>query len=108
MRALMTGLALAATVGSCSRSPQSVNVQVIQSSTDSGITTVAPPSQPDAVRVYSEKTEVERLLYRASELRQKGQFESALAHVDQALGIDPNSPSAAAMKIQLEEIIKRI
>jgi hypothetical protein len=57
---------------------------------------------------YPENVEVERLLFRARGLEQKHEYLGALALVNAALGVDPNSPSAATMRGRLEEIIKRI
>ena len=57
---------------------------------------------------YPEKTEVERLLVRAGEHQQLGEFEKALTIVKEALQADPNSPSATAMRTNLEDILRKI
>ena len=107
MRPLLPVLSLAAVVVGCSRTPLTINVSVTQTSPDAAAASAPPVSQP-AELTYPEKSEVEALLYRARELRQKGKFESALTLVNQALQYDPHSPAATALKTELEEIIKRI
>ena len=44
----------------------------------------------------------------AKEQEAKGLFESALDLVNQALQLDPNSPSATSMKSHLENILSKI
>jgi hypothetical protein len=72
---------------------------------------ITAQSQADVVSTpvpYPERTEVERLLFRARELEHKHQFQSALALVGEALRHDPHSPAALAMKGHLEAIVERI
>lgn len=57
---------------------------------------------------YPENTEVERLVVLAGGLQQKGEFVKALALVNRALQLDPNSPSASSMKADLEDLIRKI
>lgn len=57
---------------------------------------------------YPENMEVERLVVLASGLQQKGEFAKALALVNRALQLDPNSPSASSMKANLEDLIRKI
>ena len=56
---------------------------------------------------YPEKTEVDRLLVRAGEHQQQGEFDKALTLVKEALQVDPNSPSATAMRTTLEDILRK-
>ena len=67
-----------------------------------------PSTAPTTATLYPEKTEVERLLHLAKEQEAKGLFESALDLANQALQLDPNSPTATSRKSQLEKIITRI
>ena len=57
---------------------------------------------------YPEMADVERLLVRASELESNGKFNEALEVANQAVAIDPSSPSANEMKAKLEELLRRI
>ena len=57
---------------------------------------------------YPESPEVRKLLFRAGELEGKAEFHGALALVDEALQLDPQSPAASAMKVRLERIIRRV
>ena len=56
---------------------------------------------------YPEKTEVDRLLVRAGEHQQQGEFDKALTLVKEAIQVDPNSPSATAMRTTLEDILRK-
>jgi hypothetical protein len=68
-----------------------------------------PDTGPSATRiVYPEMNEVLAILYRARELRQKSQFQSALELVSQALAVDPDSPAAQTMERELAEILMRL
>ena len=107
MKPLLSGLILATMVAGCSHTPQTINVSVTETHSEKAAASAPPLSQPNGTS-YPEKSEVEALLYRARELQQKGQFESALTLVNQALQYDPHSPAATALKTELEEIIKRI
>ena len=71
-------------------------------------TQVTPSSVPTTATSYPEKTKVERLLQLAREQEAKGLFEGALDLVNQALQLDPNSPSATSRKSHLEKITTRI
>jgi hypothetical protein len=102
---IVSALLFAITVTGCSKAQPPINVYVSQPALQGGDSHSTPST---VATPYQEKTDVERLLYRARELQDKGQFQSALGLVDQALQIDENSPSATAMRIRLEEIIKRI
>jgi hypothetical protein len=68
-----------------------------------------PETRPsDSGSVYPEKNEVLAILYRARELRQKSQFQSALELVSQARVVDPHSPAAQIMEREIAEILKRL
>lgn len=71
---------------------------------------VPPPetSPSDIGTVYPEKSEVLAILYRARELQQTSQFQSALELVSQALIVDPQSPAAQSMEREIAEILKRL
>jgi hypothetical protein len=71
---------------------------------------VPPPetSPTPGGEVYPEKNEVLAILYRARELRQKSQYQSAWELVSQALVVDPNSPAAQSMEREIAEILKRL
>jgi hypothetical protein len=71
---------------------------------------VPPPETSPAAAgdVYPEKNEVLAILYRARELRQKSQFQSALELVSQALAVDPHSPAAQTMEREIADILKRL
>ncbi|WP_442511101.1 tetratricopeptide repeat protein [Novipirellula sp. SH528] len=58
--------------------------------------------------VYPEKSEVLRLLVRATTLESDGRFEDALSVANQAVAIDPNSPKASELKARLEELLRRV
>ncbi|WP_157605524.1 hypothetical protein [Schlesneria paludicola] len=63
---------------------------------------------PDVAIAYPEKSDVLAMLYRAREMRQQWQFESALALVSHALALDPSSPMAQSMEREIAEILKRL
>src|SRR5262245_14641023 len=108
MRPMKTIFLIAIIAAGCSKVQQPINVYVNNTTSEHAATQTTPSTTPIVATGYPEKTDVERLLIRARELEQKGQFESAFALVNQALELDANSPSATALKSHLEEIIKRI
>jgi hypothetical protein len=90
----------------CSHGPVNILVTVTPSSSSSS---PAPANsiETNQPAAYPEKPKVDRLLTRARDIEQSGQFTNALSIVNQALAIDPHSPSATALKNRLEEIIRR-
>lgn len=108
MRAFFAVALFAAAVCGCTESPRPESATV-QQPTSATIAIEAPASnQPAVGTVYPEKANVERLLHQARELEGKGQFETALSVVNQALQFDAHSPAATTMRDHLEELIKRI
>jgi len=101
------GLLLTLAVSGCMRGPVTVTVTTTPTPPTSPSAKPAESTQSSQPAAYPEKVEVERLLYRARELEQSGQFTNALAIVNQALQIDARSPSATTLRNHLEEIIKR-
>lgn len=108
-RLLALGMLLVAT--GCAREPASP--PAAHEPSDDDVTAVDAPVHVSGPQVepplgYPEKADVERLLVRASELESRGNFEDALAMANQAVAIDPSSPSANEMKARLEELLRRI
>ena len=108
MRPISIAVMFVAVVAGCSKSPPPINVFVSQPTAVDRDTRATSPTSPTPAVPYRENTDVERWLHRAAELEQKGQFESAMSLVHEALRIDANSPSAILMNGHLDEIIKRI
>ena len=75
---------------------------------------VINPASDEAAKVstdsvaYPESIEVDRLVVLANETQQKGEFAKALVLVNRALQLDPNSPSASSMKVNLEDLMRKI
>lgn len=74
----------------------------------------AAPNAPDDVvpadsidDAYPEQPEVNRLLFLARDAMNSGQFEEALAIVENALQIDPASSRAKQMKQRITDILVR-
>ncbi len=96
--------------------PQIVNnpPEVISEAPAKELIGVVDPATDERTKVstdsvaYPENTEVERLVVLAGGLQQKGEFAKALALVNRALQLDPNSPSASSMKVDLEDLIRKI
>lgn len=108
MRPFVASFLFAAVVCGCAESHRSETPNIEQpTSTTSGVE-AAVSNPPTVGAAYPEKTDVERLLHQARELESKGQFETALSVVNQALQFDANSPAATTMRNHLEEIIQRI
>ena len=102
-RRLLIMLFLAVIAG-CAKTESPV---VITSSSNAPLSKEQSPESIKPVN-YPEKTEVERLLARAGEHQQQGEFDKALTIVKEALQVDPNSTSATAMRTNLEDILRKI
>lgn len=116
MKRIVIGFLVTVALAGCSQAPSvtsdPVAPQALTAITPSQVPAAQPAApllpSPSADVSYPEKIDVERLLFRARELEHKHEFQNALALVTEALGLDPHSPSAFAMKSRLEEILKTI
>lgn len=103
---------LLVTVWGCTGAQQSPQ-QVEDQSSDDSVTAkmqadVRSPSADENVDAYPEKADVVRLLSRASELISDGRFEDALAITNEAITMDPDSPTANEMREKLVALVLRI
>lgn len=104
MRHYLPVVILLALTGGCTKTDS----PTVVSPTNSASLPTEKPTESTKPTTYPEKTEVERLLVRAGEFQQQGEFEKALTLVKEALQVDPNSPSATVLRTSLEDIMRKI
>jgi hypothetical protein len=110
--ARMIALALLVAALCCARrqpAPETISVLPNESTARSDRPVVETPVLTgEAPANYPDTVEVERLLFRASELELRGQSEDALIIVSEAVAADPHSPCDEKMRERLEDLIRRI
>ena len=70
-------------------------------------TTVGPGNSLD-IEPYPEQDSVRRLIARAVEFQNAGNYKAALSVVERALRIDPNSYLATKLRAKLREVLERV
>ena len=100
-------LTLFASLLSCAAKTSSGSKEVSSRGSTPTLGPDSPISDSNLTLQYPEKAEVMRLIVRATALESNGRFQDALSLANQALAVDPNSPTAIELKGRLEELLRR-